>query len=157
MIEEFIFYFGPDSVFSQWYKYRFIIDNQEFCCVEQYIMYRKAILFDDSETAKKILNSSDPKRHRYLGRQISGFNKSIWQKECKNFAYAANFAKFSQNEQLKNALLETNEKSLAETSPYDRNWGIGLSSSNPKRLERKNWRGKNWSGEILEQVRKNML
>lgn len=157
MKEEFIFYFGSDSVFSHWYKCNFVIDGRKYCCVEQYIMYRKAILFNDLEIANKILRSSDPQRHRYLGKQVAGFIKSVWQNECKRYAYEANHAKFTQDDKLMKALVKTKRKSLAEASPYDRNWGIALSISNPKNQDRRNWRGKNWCGEVLELVRKNIL
>src|SRR5215471_17979641 len=157
MQEQFIFYFGADSVFSHWYKCRFIIDEQIFCCAEQYIMYKKALLFNDAATANKILRSSDPKRHRYLGKQVKGFNKMLWQQSCRQYAFEANLAKFAQNENLRRALSDTQGKTLAEASPYDRNWGIGLSISNPKNQDRRNWRGKNWAGEVLELVRKNIF
>jgi ribA/ribD-fused uncharacterized protein len=157
MQEQFTFYFGFESVFSHWFKSDFIIDNQVYCCAEQYIMYKKALLFNDLTVANKILKSSDPKRHRYLGKQVRGFIKSVWQNECRQYAYEANLAKFGQNKELMIALLETRGKSLAEASPYDRFWGIGLSMSNPKIYERTKWRGKNLSGEVLESVRAELL
>ena len=157
MQEQFIFYFGAESIFSHWYKCSFIIDNQIYCCIDQYLVYKKALLFNDSEIAHKVFNSSDPKRHRYLGRDVKYFNKSVWQNHCKQFAYDANLAKFSQNKNLKITLSKTLGNSLAEASPYDRNWGIGLSMSNPMNQDRKNWRGKNWAGEVLESARKNIF
>ena len=157
MIEQFLFYFGQDSPFSHWFKCKFTIDQQEFCCVEQYLMYKKALLFKDAEAAKKILRSSDPKRHRYIGKQVAGFDKLIWQRECKKYAFEANLAKFTQNISLMKMLKDTEGKSLAEASPYDRNWGIGLSVQNPKIYDRKKWRGKNWAGEVLEEVRSSIV
>ena len=55
------------------------------------------------------------------------------------------------------ALIDTAGKEIAEASPYDRNWGIGISLSNPKAQYKENWRGKNWCGEVLEAVRKNII
>jgi ribA/ribD-fused uncharacterized protein len=120
-------------------------------------MYKKALLFNDSAIATKICHSSDPGRHRYLGKLIKNFNKITWQKACRQYAYEANLAKFTQNKNLKTALFQTLGKSLAEASPYDRNWGIGLSMSNPTNQDRKNWRGKNWAGQVLESARKNIF
>jgi len=153
LTEEFIFYFGPDSIYSHWYKSNFIISKQDFCCVEQYLMYQKAILFKGADTAKKILNSSNPARHRHLGKQVAGFNKQLWHQKCKQFAFDGELAKFYQSRALKEKLLQTIGKSFAEASPYDRIWGIGLSMSNPKIFDRTQWRGRNWSGEVLELVR----
>jgi ribA/ribD-fused uncharacterized protein len=157
MQEQFIFYFSAESIFSHWYKCSFQIERQNFYCIDQYLMYKKALLFNDAEIANKILNSSDPKRHRYLGRDVKDFNKPVWQKHCMQFAYDANYANFIQNKNLKIALSETLGKPLAEASPYDRNWGIGVSMSNPMNQNRKNWRGKNWGGKVLESVRKNIF
>lgn len=152
----FIFYFGPESEYSHWFACSFTIDGQRFCCVEQYLMYHKAMLFHDSEIGKRILRSADPRRHRYLGRQVAGFNKELWHQHCKRFAFDANDAKFAQNPVLAENLLQTIGKCFAEASPYDRLWGIGLSLKNPGIYHRAQWRGRNWAGEVLEAVRDRM-
>lgn len=157
MNEEFIFYFGEQFVYSHWFKCDFKIDNLNFCCVEQYIMHQKAILFNDDEIAKRILNSSDPARHKHLGKRVSGFNKEIWHRYCKQFSFKGNIAKFSQQDELRKVLIQSVGKSFAEASPYDRIWGIGLSMSNPKIYDRLQWRGRNWAGEVLESVRTELL
>jgi len=136
MKEEFIFYFGQEAVFSHWFKCDFIINTQGFCCVEQYLMHQKAMLFNDPEIAKKILNSSNPARHHYLGKQVTDFNKQLWQQKCKQYAFDGNYCKFTQSSALKEILLQTIGKSFAEVSPYDRIWGIGLSIKNPKIYDR---------------------
>jgi ribA/ribD-fused uncharacterized protein len=120
-------------------------------------MYSKALLFNDAEIANKVLRSSDPKRHRYLGRKVKGFSKTIWQSKCKQFAFEGNLAKFNQDTEMKNALIKTGVQGFAEASPYDRDWGIGLSIYNSKIYDRQNWRGKNWGGAVLESVIENIL
>lgn len=57
---------------------------------------------------------------------------------------------------LKRALLATGGTTLVEASPGDTIWGIGLRASNPKASRRDQWRGTNWLGEILTQVRTEM-
>ena len=154
---EYIFYFGPESVFSHWHKSLFVIDGIEYCCVEQFLMFNKAVLFMDFETAKKIRSSSSPQRHRYLGRQVTGFNKSAWQQCCLQYAAKANEAKFTQHAHLHKILEKTGNRRFAEASPYDRNWGIGLSLSNPNIYKRSSWRGKNLAGFALEQAREKIF
>jgi ribA/ribD-fused uncharacterized protein len=149
----FIFYFGPEYEFSHWYKSNMSVDGIDFCCAGQYIMYKKALLFGDEVAAKKILRSSDPKRHRVIGKEVKAFTKDIWQQHCMDFSFAANFAKFDQNENLKTKLLDTAASILAEASPYDRVWGIGLSMGNSDIYDRTKWRGKNLAGESLMQAR----
>lgn len=45
----------PYGFLSQWYSCNFIHDGQEFTSAEQWMMWSKAKLFDDEESAKKIL------------------------------------------------------------------------------------------------------
>jgi ribA/ribD-fused uncharacterized protein len=42
---------------------------------------------------------------------------------------------------------------LVEASPKDRIGGIGLAADDPRATDRSAWRGKNWLGEALMQVR----
>jgi len=65
-------------------------------------------------------------------------------------------SQFGQNPELREELMKTGSSTLVEASPYDRIWGIGLSSSNPKAIDRRNWRGTNWLGVILTQVREEL-
>ena len=63
------------------------------------------------------------------------------------------FAKFSQNYSLKKMLKNTGDAMLAECAVRDKIWGIGLSMSDPKRLNIDEWRGQNLLGYALMQVR----
>ena len=40
--EKFTFFFGSASPFSQWHPAVFSVDDTEFCCAEQFMMYQKA-------------------------------------------------------------------------------------------------------------------
>lgn len=40
--EKFTFFFGKDSVFSQWHSVEFKVDGVEYNCAEQYMMHQKA-------------------------------------------------------------------------------------------------------------------
>ena len=64
---------------------------------------------------------------------------------------------FRQNEPLKKKLLETAGQTLVEASPTDKIWGIGLSQDDPRASDRSKWRGTNWLGEILTEVREEIL
>ena len=41
-VEKFFFFWKSKSPFSQWHKAEFVVDDVEFNCAEQYMMYRKA-------------------------------------------------------------------------------------------------------------------
>lgn len=155
-MEKFTYFWRSQSPFSQWYIAKFIINGIEFNCAEQYMMYMKAVLFGDEEVSQKILEAKIPSQHKSLGRKVKNFQQEIWESNCKNIVYDANYAKFTQNPELKQKLLET-KGTIVEASPVDCIWGVGLSEDDPRIKDRKTWRGKNWLGEILTQLRDNLL
>jgi ribA/ribD-fused uncharacterized protein len=156
-MEKFTFFWRSQSPFSQWHPARFLIDGVEFNCAEQYMMYGKAKLFADEEMALKIQKSKTPIQQKTLGRKVRHFDEKIWESNCKRIVYDGNYAKFAQNEELKRILIGTKGTTLVEASPMDRIWGVGLAEEDPRIKDKKSWRGKNWLGEILTQVRENLL
>ena len=152
--EEFTFFWG--GVFSNWAPSKFIIDGVTFSCGEQYMMYKKALMFKDYDSAKKIMETSNPKEQKAIGRQVKSFKDDIWVKYCRDIVYDANYAKFTQNEDMLEELLSTGNKELVEASPYDRRWGVGMSEDNPFIQDKANWDGLNWLGEIITKVRENI-
>ncbi len=40
--EKFTFFFGRDTVFSQWHRTAFTVDGVQYGCAEQYMMHQKA-------------------------------------------------------------------------------------------------------------------
>lgn len=50
--------------FSNWYPSEFKVNNVTYNCGEQYMMHQKAILFNDEETARKILRSTRPREQK---------------------------------------------------------------------------------------------
>ncbi len=151
--EDFIYFWGNQSPFSNWYKIDFEVDNITFNCSEQYMMYHKALLFKDHTIAEQILNTKNQKKKKALGRKVSNFNAIIWEEKCREIVYEGNKQKFSQNEDILNDLFETKGKTLVEASPVDAIWGIGLAENDPRAKTRHTWRGKNWLGEVLTQLR----
>ncbi len=120
------------------------------------MMHQKALLFGDQAIADKILKSSSASVQKKLGRQVANFNQTVWEAECKRIVYEGNEAKFTQNNDLLEALLATRGTTLVEASPDDRIWGVGLAEEDPRIRHRRTWRGTNWLGEILTQLRENI-
>ena len=117
------------------------------------MMHQKAILFNDNEHGQQIMNETNPKRIKSLGRKVQNFDDEIWTAKARDVIYQGNLAKFSQNESLKEELLQTGDAIIAEASPYDRRYGIGLGKSDRRALDPAQWRGKNWLGEAIMKVR----
>lgn len=139
---------------SQWYKSNFIDDDgTTYNCAEQYMMAQKALLFGDNEIFCKIMNETNPYNIKNLGKLVRNFNDETWNKNKFDIVYNGNLLKFSQNEELKQKLLDTENKILVEASPYDKIWGIGLSVSDKDFYNPILWKGENLLGKILMKVR----
>jgi len=155
--EKFLFFYRDASPFSQWHPASFELEGQLFTSAEQYMMYGKAQLFGDRDIAARILQAGHPRQQKALGRQIQRFDNELWNREAKQIVYRGNHAKFTQNSELLVALLATAGHTLVEASPTDRIWGIGLSEDDPRVHQRSTWRGTNWLGEVLTQLREDLL
>ncbi len=154
---QYVFFYSKSSPFSQHHPSKFVIDGMIFNCAEQYMMYSKAVLFNDKKMKNKILSSSDPTEQKKFGRQVKNFDDTVWEAECENIVKRASTAKFQQNEDLKTELFKTFPKTLVEASPSDTIWGIGLGATNPKAQDKKTWRGLNRLGYILTEVRNQLM
>lgn len=115
-------------------------------------MAQKAILFKDDKVLSSIMKATTQKEIKSLGRKISNFNQQSWDKNKSNIVYNGNHLKFSQNLELLEVLLSTGDSIIAEASPTDRIWGIGMSAR--KDLTKNEWKGENLLGEVLMDVRK---
>lgn len=147
----YIFFWG--GIFSQWFKSNFEIDNIQYSSAEQYMMAEKARAFNDKESLDKILSTKNSRKQKELGRKIKNYDDEVWGKIRYEAVVKGNYAKFTQNENLKNQLLDTGNKIIVEASPYDTIWGIGLSEFDESRFNEDLWRGKNLLGKAIMQVR----
>ena len=151
-----ICFHNPDEengYLSNWYHSDFLIDDVEYTSMEQYMMYQKAIRFQDISIAEEILATQDVAQIKELGRSVSGYNDNIWSGIRQIVVYEGLKAKFAQNDNLRRQLVETQGAILAECAVKDCIWGIGLSMHDPKRLNPEQWRGKNLLGYTLMMVR----
>jgi ribA/ribD-fused uncharacterized protein len=149
----------PYGAFSNWSNHSYIDEEgNTILTSETGLMYAKWKEFDSTnlKLKNKILQSSDPAIIKKLGRQVKNFDQDIW--DQKKFQIMINILrlKFSQNQELKNLLLSTNDSILVEASPYDKIWGIGLKESQAKKMEMEDWLGQNLLGKALMKVRENI-
>ena len=155
MTERFTFFWsGP---FSQWHPCRFVIDGLTYNCAEQFMMAEKARLFGDVAAERQIMAAAKPSDQKSAGRKVRGFSDEVWLSRARDIVYRANWAKFSQNPKLFSRLMATRGTTLVEASPLDSLWGIGLAETDPNAQDRSAWMGQNWLGEVLTQVREDLL
>jgi ribA/ribD-fused uncharacterized protein len=115
------------------------------------------VLFNDWETAKRILATSKPPDQKKLGRKVRNFDEEVWRQHRFQIVKDGNTAKFVQNSPLKKKLLTTAGSTLVEASPHDRLWGIGLSAEDNLAQNRETWRGMNLLGQALTEVRDEII
>lgn len=144
------------NCFSQWYPSDFVISGVKYNCCEQYMMAQKAKLFNDNEMLNAIMGTSDPREIKAYGRQVKNFDAKAWEEKCRDIVFEANYAKFSQNPKLKEFLLSTGDEVIAEASPYDNIWGIGLKADDPLAQNEATWKGTNYLGKAIMAVRENL-
>ncbi|BAK47021.1 uncharacterized BCR [Clostridium sp. SY8519] len=117
------------------------------------MMYWKAVCFHDKRIASEILKTDDVAEIKSLGRRVFGYDDNVWNGLRQIIVYEGLLAKFSQNEELKEKLLETGNATLAEAAVRDKIWGIGLSMNDMNRFDRAKWKGQNLLGYALMIVR----
>jgi len=145
-----MFWGGP---FSQWYPSLFEVEGIKYNCTEQYMMAKKAGLFGDEKAQLKIMNSNDPREQKRIGRTVEGFVADRWNVVARDIVFKGNVAKFVQNSDLRAYMLATGDQEIVEASPEDTIWGIGLSADDPDAYFKSKWKGTNWLGEVLMNVR----
>jgi hypothetical protein len=156
-MSKFTFFWRNRSPFSNWYPSKFTWNEITFSCGEQYMMYRKAMLFNDTEVAQLILETTDPSVQKSLGRQVRNFNREEWDRENIDIMVDGLYQKFIQNEIPKSALLATGDTIIVEASPVDDIWGIGLAEEDPRAHDMATWKGENRLGIVLMKVRERIL
>ena len=117
-------------------------------------MASKARLFGDDTALSAILGTKDPQEQKRLGHHVRLFDPELWHSEGEHIVLHGNLAEFSQNEELRLALIQTGDRRLAEASPHDTLWGIGLSAHDPRASSPDSWYGQNLLGQALENARK---
>lgn len=158
--EKFVLFFREwldNGVCSNWYMSDFTVDGEKFNCVEQYMMYRKAILFNNKQLAKEILAEKEPKNMKEYGRRVKRFNQDIWDKHKFEIVFTGVYNKFNQNNELRQWLIEADADYFVEASPYDAIWGIKLGVDDMRCLNTDQWKGENLLGKAIKEARNKII
>ena len=158
---DFLFFWGHQSkvdaisetCLSQWYGSPFKDQGILYKTAEHFMMAAKATLFADHEALRAILESPNPADAKAIGRRIKGYDDDHWNQHRYAYVVAGNYAKFTQHAALKEYLLLTGDRVLAEASPVDKIWGIGLDKNDPAAGNPNLWKGLNHLGFALMEVR----
>jgi ribA/ribD-fused uncharacterized protein len=141
------------ACFSQWWKADFEVDGNIFRTAEHWMMFQKAILFDDPVIAEEILTVRSPMEAKKLGRKVKNFDPQKWNEHKFEIVVKGNLQKFKQHAELKEYLIKTGKRTIVEASPRDRIWGIGMSKTHDHAENPLLWRGQNLLGFALMEAR----
>lgn len=152
------FFWETASPFSQWHPSSFKdATGVSFNTAEQYMMFHKALLFRDFANSQRVLRAKHPREQKEIGREVMGFDPTVWERWREPIVYQGNKLKFVQNPTLLGHLLDTAGTELVEASPDDCVWGIGWRASDPQAQDPALWRGQNLLGQILTRLREDIL
>ena len=158
---DFVFFWGhtdrgeglTKACLSQWFPCSFVVYGQYYNCAEKYMMAEKARIFGDEEIRQQILAEYSQMAMKKLGRKVKNYDDAVWKNVRFDVVVKGNLAKFSQNENLLNFLISTDDKVLVEASPKDEVWGIGLDEHSSEASSPWKWKGTNLLGFALMEVR----
>ena len=150
-----IFFWSANSPFSNHHPCVFVCDDVRYNCSEQYYMHQMAIKANDTQRANAIMEADDPVTQKHIARDV--VKPKEWIKLAPAVMMNGLRAKFLQNPTLSDYLTKTKDYQLAEASPYDTYWGIGLSFDSPVKSDAQNWKGKNQLGRLLVDLREEIL
>lgn len=141
------------SCLSPFFLSNFIIDDIDFQNISQYLLkckMEKGNFWEIKERLKHLVSS------REIGnftREYKKYLPDLSQEEIYYYTSEGNFAKFTQNEDLRKFLLNTADKILVYTTIRDKNLGIGLDINSLDITNPLKWKGENILGFSLMEVR----
>jgi ribA/ribD-fused uncharacterized protein len=150
---EYLLFYSKFDTFSQWHPSVFVEDGITFVHCEQYMMYKKAMLFNDINIAQKILLEKDPQKCKNLGKLVKPFIQKIWDQNREKIIFNGSILKYTQNEKMLKELIESRDMVLVEASPTDDIYGVKLGKNHPDIRNPLKWKGLNLLGKALERTR----
>ena len=143
----------PDGYLSNWYISPFDLDGIHYTSMEQYIMYQKCIVFGDKKSADAVLATNDTGKQQEIGRNAAGYIGKVWEGMRQVVALRGLYAKFSQNTELCQKLMDTGDAYLVECARKDVTWACGRTLDSDEKHYADKWLGQNILGFALMEVR----
>ncbi len=149
---EVLAWFGILSIFSNFFWAPMVIDGKEFATAEQFIQYCKALFFQDRYHQRLLLSTTDPYDCKRLGHKIDGFNQEKWDEQAPKVCNRALREKVDQSSFVKEFLISTGDKILAEAAPNSK-WACGLKLNDKNILDISKWERVGHGGMVYMKIR----
>lgn len=124
---------------SNFAHYEFELDGKRWPTSEHYFQAGK---FADEEYRNKIQQEKNPMKAAELGRSRAYPIREDWEEVKDEVMKQALLAKFQQNSEIRQQLLDTGKEELVEKTSTDYYWGCGTDGT-----------GKNTLGKLLMEIR----
>ena len=120
--------------------------------VTHYYCAMEALEAKNDEYYNKIMKAKSAKAAKAYVKKLE-FDREEWDKKKEIVMEKGVRAKFTQHQDLRKKLLETDTKPLGYADARDAYWGIGTSKETDKAKSPSKWRGQNKLGKILQDIR----
>ena len=133
---------------------KFVYEHIAYSSSEQAFQHKKARVANDLNMQREIMFNADPVTQKLLGQEIKGLNKEDWNNRKRHIMKDILVSKFTQDPGLRELLLQTGTKKLAEANARDNYFAIGMPLTHPEVLDSTKWsENGNQLGEILMELR----
>ena len=159
MKQNIINFFRGDEEYDflgNWYPAEFVFAGRKYVSTEQYMMEQKASLFRDTEARDEIMRLTGFDEIKAMGRKVRNYDEELWSAVRFQVVRRGIRAKFQQNRDQLEKLIETGTAILAETTDQDKLWGIGISMDDERKTDVSRWNGRNLLGDVLMTVRRDL-
>ena len=119
---------------------------KDFVASENVYVFEKATENGRKYIAVEALKAENAIEAKQLSRKI--YTQTNWEGGSQSVMKEILLAKVNQNPEVKEALLKSGDKLIAEAVPYDYIWSTGLSKEVAATTNPKTWPGKNLSGKL---------
>jgi len=120
---------------------------------EKAIMLCKAAIFGDAQRFQLMVQATEPRKVKGLGRKVTRFDPEVWDANVLEIARTVCVQKFSKVPGLAATLVATGGRVICESTRNDKNWGTGLDIDEPGFDKPWMWKGTNVLGWALMEAR----
>lgn len=136
--KEAVIFFTKSSPLSNHFVRPFKLGDKSFTSVEQYLALQRATLVGNSDLASRAMETNDPADHKVILNTLYNNRREEWISQAPELILPAVTAKFQQNEDLADFLIDTHPLPIGEASKNSI-WGIGLSLDDRRALDPSQW------------------
>lgn len=155
--DDVVVFFTKYSPLSNHFPCTFVIDTVTFNCVEQYLAVQRAFLAKNKPLTRRVMGTNNPADHKTVLNILRSDQPDVWKERAETLIMTALRAKFLQNGNLAQFLMDTHPRLIGEASKNEM-WGIGLSLDNRDVLDSSKWKKEgNLLGISLVKVREELL